>query len=138
MEIVQELVKQLGVSSEQAEGGTGLLMKVAKEKLDEGQFLQVAELIPGLDDLLGKAPAVESPASPQEQGGAVGMLGDIAKSIGFGDIGEKLGDLAGLAKAFEGLGLDASMVSKFAATIIAFLQSKGGEQVATILKSVLK
>ncbi|MEN1679051.1 MAG: DUF2780 domain-containing protein [Planctomycetota bacterium] len=137
MELIQELIKQLGVTGEQAEGGTGLLMNVAKEKLDEGQFSQVAELIPGLDDLLGKAPAVESPAAG-EQGGAVGMLGGVAKSLGFGDIGEKLGDLAGIAKAFESLGLDASMVSKFVSTIVAFLQSKGGEQVATILKSVLK
>ncbi|QDU86884.1 hypothetical protein Pla175_02380 [Pirellulimonas nuda] len=139
MSLVDDLVQQLGVSADQAEGGTGLMMKLAKEKLSSGDFSQISELIPGLDGMLGKAPDLEAPSSEAgEQGGMLKALGGITKQLGLGDIGEKLGDLAKVAKGFESLGLDTAMISKFATAILAYLKSQGGEQVAAILKNVLK
>ncbi|MEM6331487.1 MAG: DUF2780 domain-containing protein [Planctomycetota bacterium] len=136
MEIIEQLVSQLGVSNEQAEGGAGLIFKVAKEQLDSGQFGEVANLIPGLDGLIDKAPAAEAEASTG--GGVLGALGGVADAIGMGDIADKLENLAGVAGGFGNLGLDTGMVSKFATAIIEFLKSKGGDQIATILQSVLK
>ncbi len=139
MSLIDDLVQQLGVSTDQAEGGTGLMMKLAKEKLDSGDFSQIADLIPGLDGLVGKAPDLESPeAGEGDQGSMLKMIGGITKQLGLGDIGEKLGDLAKVAKGFESLGLDTAMISKFATAILAYLKSEGCEQVAAILKNVFK
>ena len=50
MSLIEALTQQLGVSSEQAEGGAGLLLQMAKEKLSEGDFSQLdSDLIP--DDI---------------------------------------------------------------------------------------
>jgi hypothetical protein len=136
MELVDQLVQQLGVSNEQAEGGAGLLLKMAKEKLGSDDFSQIAGLIPGIDELLGKAPSGDAAASPG--GGIMEAIGGIAKSIGMGDIGEKLEGLAGVAGGFGKLDLDTEMVSKFATIIIEFLKKNGGETVEAILKSVFK
>lgn len=139
MSLVDDLVQQLGVSTDQAEGGAGLMMKLAKEKLSPEDFSQVANLIPSLDDLLGKAPDLEEPsAEAGGQGGILEAIGGITKQLGLGDIGDKLGDLAKVAKGFESLGLDTAMISKFATAILAFLKSEGGEQVTAILKNVFK
>lgn len=136
MDLINDLVSQLGVSNEQAEGGAGLLFKVAQEKLASGDFSQIAEMIPGIEDLINKAPAADAEASAG--GGILGAIGGVADSLGMGDIADKLGDLAGVAGGFSKLGLDTEMVSKFATAILEFLKSKGGDSVVTILQTVLK
>ncbi len=45
MELVQQLTQQLGINQQQASGGLGLLMKLAKNKLG-GQFGEVAQHVP--------------------------------------------------------------------------------------------
>ncbi|MEM9185532.1 MAG: DUF2780 domain-containing protein [Planctomycetota bacterium] len=139
MELIEQLVSQLGVSTEQAEGGAGALFKVAQEKLGADDFSQVSNLIPGLDDLIGKAPDADAPNPAEgDAGGLLGVVGDLAKKAGFGDAADKLGDLAGLTAVFDKLGLDAGMMTKFASAVMEFLKSKGGAQVVTILQGVLK
>ncbi len=136
MELIEQLVSQLGVTNEQAEGGVGALLKMAQEKLSDGDFSQVGELIPGLDDLIGKAP--EAAAGGGDGGGLMGAIGGVAEAMGMGDAADKLGDLSSLSAIFEQLGLDTEMIAKFAAAVMEFLKSKGGEQVVTILQGVLK
>ena len=46
MELVQLITENLGVDQGQAEGGLGLILKHAKEKLAAGDFSKVADLIP--------------------------------------------------------------------------------------------
>lgn len=136
MQLIDDLVSQLGVSNEQAEGGAGLLFQLAKEKLGGDDFAQVAGLIPGIDDLIGKAPSAEAEAS---QGGSIlGAIGGVAESLGLGDIADKLGDLAEVAGGFSKLDLDTDMISKFATLILGFVKEHGGEAVEAILKNVFK
>ncbi len=127
MELVQMLMSQLGVSEEQAKGGSGLILKMAKEKLDAGAFSQVAGAIPGVDNLITAAP---------EAGGVAGGLGGMMSSIGGG--AGKLGSLASLAGGFKGLNLGSDMVGKFIPIVVSFVRSKGGDGVGKILESVLK
>ncbi len=127
MELLQMLSSQLGITEEQAKGGSGLLLKMAKEKLGSDEFSKVASSVPGLDDLISSAP---------ESGGIAGALGGLASSLGGG--AGQLGNLAGLAGGFKNLNLDASLVGKFIPVILSFVQSKGGDSVKNILERVLK
>ena len=127
MELIQQLTSALGIGEDQAKGGAGLIFNLAKEKLGDGDFSQIANAVPGMDSLLG--------AAPSEGGGGIGgMLGGIASSLGAGD----LGDLAGLVGGFDKLGLDAGMVQKFLPIVLDFVGSKGGDTVKNLLAGVLK
>lgn len=127
MELVQMLTSQLGVTEEQAKGGSGLLFKMAKEKLSAGEFSRVASAVPGVENLMSAAP---------EAGGASGALGGLVSSLG-GGVGQ-LGDLASLAGGFKNLDLDSGMVGKFIPVVMSFVQSQGGDAVRDILAKALK
>ena len=127
MELVQMLTSQLGVSEDQAKGGSGLLFKMAKEKLGADEFDQVASAVPGVEDLISSVP---------ESGGISGALGGLASSLGGG--AGQLGNLASLAGGFKNLNLDSSMVGKFIPIVMSFVQTKGGDTVKSILEKVMK
>lgn len=121
MELIDLLTKNLGVNENQAQGGAGLLFKLAKDKLGAGDFSKVSAAVPGMDSLLSAAPA-----------GGGGILGGVGKMFGGG------GGLASLAGGFKNLGLDSSMVGKFVPIILQFVQGKGGDGVKSLLEKVIK
>ena len=49
MELTDILTKSLGVSQNQAQGGAGLLFKLAKDKLGAGDSSKVASAVPGVE-----------------------------------------------------------------------------------------
>jgi hypothetical protein len=120
VELVDVLTKNLGVSETQAQGGAGLLFKLAKDKLGKGDFSKVSSAVPGIDGLISAAP------------GSGGILGGVGKMFGGG------GGLASLAGGFSKLGLDSGMIGKFIPIILSFVQSKGGEGVKGLLEKVFK
>jgi hypothetical protein len=127
MELIDQLVKNLGVSEEAAKGGSGLIFNMAKEKLGAGDFGKVASALPGITDLMKSAPA---------SGGVLGGIGKLAS--GFGGGAGQLGNLASLAGGFSKLGLDSGMIGKFIPIILTFAQSKGGDVVKSLLQKALK
>ena len=128
MGIVDEMMKQVGVSKEQAEGGLGLIFKLAKDKLG-ADFSQVSNVVPDANTLIGKAP----PAEAEGGGGLMGMLGGMASKMGLGDIGK----LAELAAQFKKLGLDMETVQKYVKVVMTFVESKGETVVKDLLNKVL-
>lgn len=124
MELIQQLVAGAGVSEQQAEGGAGLLLGLLKDKLASDDFSQVAQATPGLEGLIDSAPS----------GGLGGMLGGVVSSLG----GSELGNLAALAGGFSKLDLDAGMIGKFVPILLSFLQSKGGDGLASMVGKVLQ
>lgn len=126
-ELIELLVKQLGVNSEQAKGGAGLLFKMAQGKLG-GDFSKIAQALPAVTDLIKAAPA---------EGGASKLLGGLASAIGGGKAGG-LANLAALAGGFSQLKLDPGMVGKFVPVVLSFLQGKVGKDVAGLVAGVLK
>ena len=131
MELVQQLISNLGVQENQAQGGAGLILKLAQDKLGGGEFAKVASAIPGADMLLGAAPS-------ESGGGMMGALGGMAAGMMGGNQGAALGSLMSLAGGFSQLGMDGNMVTKFFPIILNFVQQKGGAEVAGILSKVLQ
>jgi hypothetical protein len=127
MELIDLLTNTLGVKENQATGGAGLLFKLAKEKLGDTDFSQIAQIVPGVNDLIKSAP---------EGGGIAGALGGLTSALGGS--GSELGNLASLAGGFSKLGLDSGMISKFIPVILSFVESKGGGAVKGLLEQALR
>ncbi|WP_136809627.1 DUF2780 domain-containing protein [Desulfosediminicola flagellatus] len=126
MELLEMLTSQLGISDKQARGGAGLIFKLAKDKLDAGEFGQIAELVPGIDSMISGALG--------ESAGLMSALSSLAASMGLGG---KLGNLSSLAGGFKNLDLEAGMASKFVPIVLSFVQEKGGDSAKQLLEKVL-
>jgi len=125
MEIVEHLVRELGITTKQAEGGAGLLLGLVEQRLSPEDFVRVADAIPAISDVIGKAPrATGGPPSPLR----------VLLSRWFGG----LGGLLSLAGRFEKLGCEKMLIGKFVETLIVFFREKGGKEVAQLLRGVLR
>ncbi|MES9854039.1 MAG: DUF2780 domain-containing protein [Candidatus Thiodiazotropha sp. L084R] len=124
-DLLGALTSQLGVTTEQASGGAGSLFKMAQSNLSEGDFSQIASVVPGIEDMMSGA------TSSGKESGAVGavasMLGDNSSA----------GSLANLASSFGNLGMDSDMVGKFMPIVLDFLQTQGGDTVMSLMKGAL-
>ncbi len=126
MELIQQLVSQLGIQEGQAKGGAGLLFKQAKERLGSDEFSQLAQKVPGAESLINDAP---------QSGGIMGAVGSLASK--FGGKGSELGNMASLAGGFSKLGLDRGMISKFIPIVLSYVQGKGGNEAMQLLQKAL-
>lgn len=124
MDLIQEIMKQVGVDETQAKGGTGLLLKLAQSKLSGADFSSLTKAVPQANDLIKQVPAPS---------GAAGLLGGLAKSLG----GDKLGDLAGMAGSLSSLKLDKNTIGKFVPVIVDYLKKSGNSQVAELIGKFL-
>jgi hypothetical protein len=138
MELVNLLTQQLGINSQQASGGLGLLMGAAREKLG-GNFSQVAQTMPGIEGLIQQAPQAEgaTAAAGAGLGGTLGALGGLLGDKAGGAL-SSLGTLASLAGGFKQLGLGTDSIGKFIPVILGFVQNKGGDSAKNLLAGVLK
>jgi hypothetical protein len=110
--LVSSLTSSLGVSPEQAVGGTGAMLGYAQNKLSPDQFSAVSNAIPGGSDIM-KA------AGP--------LLG-----------GSSLSSLADVQSVFSKLGMSPETVSKFAPILTDQVSKVAGPQVAGLLGSLFK
>jgi len=123
------LMKQLGVTQPQAEGGAGAVFQLAKSKMQGAAFEKLSASVPGMQGLLAAAPVANS------GGGLGGMAGDLTSLAG--NSGGTASNLVGLASSFQQLGLSPSMVQKFVPVVVQYVQSTGGGGVAGALQSAL-
>jgi hypothetical protein len=126
VELIQQLVSQLGIQEGQAKGGAGLLFKQAKERLGSDEFSQLVQKVPGAESLINDAP---------QSGGIMGAVGSLASK--FGGKGSELGNMASLAGGFSKLGLDRGMISKFIPIVLSYVQGKGGNEAMQLLQKAL-
>jgi hypothetical protein len=124
-ELIDQLTKSLGVSAAQAEGGAAVLFKAARDKLGGEEFGKLLGGVPGLGDLMKKAPAAG--------GGLSGMLGGLA-----GAMGGNAGLIATIVGGFSKLGLKPEDAKKFAPVIMGFLRTKVGPDVVSRLEQTLR
>jgi hypothetical protein len=125
-ELIQQIISQLNISEDQAKGGAGLIFKLAKEKLGDADWSQLAGKVPGAEELAGAAP---------EEGGLSSLVGGLTSALG--GKAEALGDLSGLASGFKKLNLDADLVGKFVPVVLSFVKSKGGDELVSLMQNLL-
>jgi hypothetical protein len=123
MSLTEALVRQLGVTDTQAQGGAGAIMQYTKDSLSPSDFSEVANVIPDIDNLLSAAPST-SGITGQAMSAVSGATGD-------------LGGAAELTSAFQQLNLSPDMVSQFVPVIANYVKTFGSDQTASILKSAL-
>lgn len=138
MELVDLLVKNLGVEKGQAEGGAGSIFNIVKQQLGSGDFAKLTTAIPEIATLAKAAPAPEKAGGGGGLLGMVGSLASLASAVGGNSQLGQLGKLAQLAGVFEKLGLDPEMISKFLPIILAFVQKKGGAGLGELLSGALE
>ena len=124
-ELIDMLTGALGVNAAQAEGGAAVLFKAAKGKLGDGEFSRLLGGVPGLPELLQKAPA--------SGGGLGGLLGSLAGAVGGN--AALIGTIVG---GFGKLGLGVDDARRFAPVIMDFVRSKVGPEVASRLEKILR
>lgn len=126
-DLTNALVKKLGITSEQAQGGAGALFQVAKGKLNAGQFAELSKSVPEMNSLLN--------AVPKQSGALSGLAGGVSSALG--DSSNTYGNLAGLASTFKTLNLSPDMAGQFVPVVVDYVKVKGGELTANMLQSAL-
>ena len=124
-ELIDMLTKKLDVSAPQAEGGAAVLFKAARDKLGGEEFGQLLGGVPGLSDLMRKAPATG--------GGLGGLLGGLA-----GAIGGNAALIGTIVSGFGKLGLTHEDAKRFAPVMFEFLKTKVPPDVVSKLEKTLR
>jgi len=151
--LVDLLVSQLGVTSEQATGGAGSIFNLAKQQLAPDEFSQIAQAVPGIDTMMSAAPTAAAEGTTGggvadlskmatgsgESGSMTGMaskaMGDAASTTG--GTGAAMGNLGSLAGTFEQLGMSPDMVQKFVPVVLDYVNSEGGATAMKLLQGAL-
>ncbi|WP_040071326.1 DUF2780 domain-containing protein [Pseudomonas batumici] len=105
----------LDVTPEQAVGGAGAMLGLAKNQLSNNDYSQLSQSVPGLDQLSGV-------------GALAGLGGLLGQSDNSSVVGSALGNVQNiddLNKAFGALGMDSGMVGQFAPLILQYLGQQG-------------
>lgn len=116
--LLNTLGTQLNVTPQQAVGGTGALLGLAKNKLSSNDFSQLNQSVPGLDQLSGTS-ALGS------LGGLSGMLGNSGSQSAVNNALGNVQSMGDVNKAFSALGMDSGMVSQFVPVILQYLGQQG-------------
>jgi hypothetical protein len=124
-QLIDMLTQNLGVNSSQAEGGAAVLFKAARDKLGAAEFDNLLGKVPGLPDLMKKAPAAG--------GGLGGMLGGLA-----GAMGGNAALITTIMSGFGKLGLTTDHARKFVPVILGFLKTQVKPEVITKLETTLR
>lgn len=133
MDLITKLTSELNIDEAQAKGGVGSILKMAKDKLDGGDFSKLAGVFggdSGVSNLLSAAPSGES---AEGGSGMMGMLGSAVSALGANN----LGDMASLAGNLKGLNMDMGTITKFAPMVMEWVKSEGGEEVMNLLKKAI-
>ena len=118
--LLSALTSQLNITPEQAVGGTGAMLGLAKNKLSGNDYSQLGNSVPGLDQLSGNN-ALGS------LGALSGMLGQTggSKTCGLDGLLGNVKNTNDLNTAFSALGMDSGMIGQFAPVILQYLGGQG-------------
>jgi hypothetical protein len=129
--LVDMLTSQLGVTQDQAAGGSGAIFNLARDRMSPDEFTQVSDAVPEMDSLLAASPALETSAPS-----VPGMGGMRLPSMGGSSLGN-LGSLSALAGPFSDLGMSPDMIGKFVPVVMDYVQQQGGAELMGMLKNAL-
>ncbi|MCK5857316.1 MAG: DUF2780 domain-containing protein [Bacteroidales bacterium] len=125
--LIDMLVSKLGVSEQQANAGTGILLNYLQSQVSEDEFSTVSD---GVED------GADSYMRAAEESGAykssVSSFGKSTSSI------NAPGLLGNTSEAFKKLGMKSDLIPQFGDIIISYLKEKGKEQAMNIFASMLE
>lgn len=124
--LAELLVQRTGVTGAQAQGGAGALFQIAKNAMPADSFAQLEQSVPGMQGMLGAAPALSQP------GGLAGQLGSVA-----GASGGTAGNLISVISAFQQQGMSPAMVQQFIPVVIDYVKAHGNEALVKTLSTSL-
>jgi len=125
-DLIRKLIKDLGVTKEQARGGLVALLRAGEQNLSRPDFQQFVADVPGADKLLKSAPP------PSALSSIAGGLGSL-----FGGR-SRVGRWAGLAASFTELGVDIDTAKKFGPIVIEYVRKHGGENLVDKMRTALR
>lgn len=111
--LVKILTSQLDVTANQAKGGLGSTLTLAKEKLQAPDFESLTKYVPGTETYM-----------------------QAAKDLGA--VTGPIKDQAGLETAYSKLGMGWEKVGKFSKVLSDYVGASGGEQAQSLLTSLMK
>ncbi|MCC4833870.1 DUF2780 domain-containing protein [Shewanella sp. 10N.7] len=120
-DLVGNVMSQLGLSKDQAEGGLGTLLSLAQSNLGDSDFSLLSNSIPGADTLLSAVPALASDD---------GMSGLLSQA---GDLGKSFEGAAMVYDAFEQLGIKKEYVAPMVDIAKSYLETNGTEGTVDLL-----
>ena len=118
--LLSALTSQLNVTPEQAVGGTGAMLGLAKNQLSGSDYSQLGKSVPGLDQLSGS----NSLGSLGALSGLLGQTGG-SKTSGLDGLLGNVKSTDDLNTTFSALGMDSGMIGQFAPVILQYLGSQG-------------
>lgn len=127
MSLTDTLTRQLGISPNQALGGSGAIFQAAQGNMDPQDFTTLSQSVPEMNDMLSAAPSAPDSIS--------GMTGEVSSMMG--GTGDTLNSTASLASSFQQLNLSPDMVGKFTPIITDYVKNSGGQVAADLLQSAL-
>ncbi|MEO4012117.1 DUF2780 domain-containing protein [Pseudomonas rossensis] len=108
-------LSQLNVTPEQAIGGAGAMLGLAKNQLSSTDYSELSKSVPGIDLLSGGG----------ELGLLSGLLGSSGKAAGLDNVLGNVNNTNDLNSAFSALGMDTGMIGLFAPVLLQFFGQQG-------------
>ncbi|PNB73129.1 hypothetical protein C1X64_16585 [Pseudomonas sp. GW456-E7] len=108
-------LSELDITPEQAIGGAGAMLGLAKNQLSSTDYAQLAKSVPGIDMLSGGG----------ELGALAGLLGSSGKAAGLDNALGNVKDTNDLNNAFSALGMDSGMIGLFTPVLLQYLGQQG-------------
>lgn len=126
--LVNDVMSQLKLNENQAQGGIGSLLSIAQTALGDSKFKAIEDSIPGAQQLMQAAPAFDTKS---------GLGGLISQAAGSTDLGKGLQGSAMLYTAFEKLGISKDLAAPMINIVTQYLQTNGTNGAADLLKQGL-
>ncbi|MHC8403060.1 DUF2780 domain-containing protein [Pseudomonas sp. MDT1-17] len=108
-------LSQLNVTPQQAVGGAGAMLGLAKNQLSSTDYSALARSVPGIDKLSGGV----------ELGALSALLGSSGQAAGLDNALGNVKNASDLNNAFSALGMDSGMIGQFAPVLLQYLGQQG-------------
>jgi hypothetical protein len=120
-ELANVLVQRFGITPQQAMGGAGALLQVAKTRMNPEAFAQLSQQVPDVQQLLSAVPALK------QQSGLGGLAGKLA-SLSGGD--SSIGTALTAVSIFQQLGMKPETMQKFVPVVVDYVRGNTGDAIA--------
>ncbi|MBM1183758.1 DUF2780 domain-containing protein [Pseudomonas lundensis] len=118
--------QQMGVKPEQAAGGVGAMLSLAKNQLTTNDYAALTQQVPGINKVTGAGALTQlsqfSANNPQIEA-LVGQINPVSKDAKVAV--SNVTNQSQLNSAFEALGMNSSLIQEFAPLITQYLGQQG-------------